>query len=302
MLSTIKDFFGGLMEKTEKETIMTRFDEVFAATRKTVLPMVQLPDEVGSKTKTMRLIESRFKSRNIPVEAYRRNPVRFIRETVDLMLKNEQAYREIFESRFKKDVLKAALDFEATELLYFLKALDFFNIYTRRVMLVLHTQELELPAKPIDIEYREFVENPQVLDSFAVIVNALHLPVAQFASSLSKLKDVSFDPNTADAIERLRGKDNVDPLSLGLIPVVGDVVLFFGELSNTWVKYRYDLAVEERTRLELQVLYLERKAANASGEELARIQKQIEYYGNRINVLQAKIEDAEADAKGYEYD
>lgn len=292
--SSITRLVTGLLEKTDEVIIHNRISEVFEAINKHTVPMYAIPDTLGQDSILMKTLTSRLMSRRLPVVGYRKNPVGFIRETFTKLAENEQAFKTLYTESFKNGALKEALTYKQVQLLHLLKAVDFASTYARRLALSLAHAEMNTleSAKPIDGEYMEFVLNKNNMESFVIVLSALNHKFSEIQHMLEKIKDLSYSPDQEELIAKMRGK-SVDPLSMGLVPVVGDIAVFFGEMRNLYVKRRFESSQDEKQKLELTILLLERKKEGASPEELEKIQQQIDYYSNRINKLNAYIESVE---------
>jgi hypothetical protein len=97
-------------------------------------------------------------------------------------------------------------------------------------------------------------------------------------------------------VVRQHGQDT-DPLTLGFIPLIGSISYRVGLAINLYLARRQELAREEAEKLKLTVLLTRRKmeSINDPAEE-AKLQKQIDYYNNRISKLSGKLEDMAAGA------
>lgn len=301
MKKVLSKIFSGLLEKTDKKIVMTRFDDIAVNIRDNTAPMCLLDATVGASTPPYKALDEIFKSRRLNVSGYGRSPILFIKESIDKFIDQRADWEILFKDSFRRDVFKEAMTYDQIQLLTFLLLLEEADTYIRKFLYVVARLEVNEPLKPKEKHFYEDAMSQDSMYKLVVVLNALQAGPKEIAKSLSKIKDINYQPGEEDIIARLKGKA-ADPFQANLIPVIGDIAVFLGELHNLYVKRKYDMAAEEAQRLSTTVYYLERRKDGAGEEELATIQKQIDYYTNRINLLNARIEDIEADARGgYEY-
>jgi predicted nucleic acid-binding Zn-ribbon protein len=64
-----------------------------------------------------------------------------------------------------------------------------------------------------------------------------------------------------------------------------------GRWFNEFLSYRQELAKEELEKLRIQTVLLKRRQDNSTDpREIDSLQKQLDYYNNRINKLQGKLD------------
>jgi len=300
MFNTISKVVAHLFEKTDKAIILNRVEEVFKNISNHTVPMAQIDDSIGENTKVMKLLDARLRSRRLPVDGYQQNPTRFIRETFTKAADDEAEYVKLFKNSFSRDVFKESLTYDQSQLMTFLLVLEEASDYARQLFFILPRLEMDIPLKSKEQHIYDTVMDENNLELFAIVLSALRKGPKEIQQLLAKIKEINYNPDDEAIIARVKGKA-ADPLSMNLIPVIGNLYVFFGELSNKRTKRKYEEGKEELARLETTIFYLEQRKEGASDEELARIQKQIDYYTDRINKLEAMIEDIEEGAKGYEY-
>lgn len=300
MFKTISTMVSGLLEKTDKAIILSRVEEVFKGINNHTIPMSKIDDSIGKDTRPMKLLDTRFRKRSLPVDGYQQNPIRFIRETFSKAGEQESDYIKLFKNSFSRDVFKESLTYDQAQLMTFLLVLEEASDYARRLFFILPRLEMDIPLKKKEQHIYDAVIDENNIELFAIVLSALVKGPKEINQLLAKIKEINYNPEDEAIIARVKGK-SADPLSMNLIPGVGNLFVFFGELVNARTKKKYEEGKEELARLETTIFYLERRKEGASEEELARIQKQIDYYTDRINKLEAMIEDIEEGAKGYEY-
>lgn len=295
-MNAIKNFLGSLLPVTESNRINKELETILTDLVENVLPMLAIEGEPGKNTKLYKEIDGIFRQGSFKVEGYRGNLIRFLHDTVKDRVAEADKLRRIFEGRFKNDVLKEALDYESANLLHYLEGINYFSKYARRLVLVLTQMEIGDAYKPIDKDYMDFVKYRPNIQGFAIMSGVLTKKFETIAGSLIKLRDISFDVHEVEAMQQVNGIAKMDPLKMGFLPPQLNPGYWIGTAYNTYVAWRYDIAKEQRTKLELHLIYLKRQAEGATEEDLADLQKQIDYYSNHLNKLTAKIEEIEEDA------
>ncbi|QAX96013.1 hypothetical protein [Vibrio phage vB_VmeM-Yong XC32] len=301
MKKILSKVFSGLLEKTDKKIIMTRVEDIMNNIKDNTVPMTLLDPSVGANTSIYRALDETFKSRRLNVTGYGRNPTAFIKESFEKLMADRAKWESLFKDSFRRDVFKEALTYDQAQLLTFLLLLEEADTYVRKFLYVVARLEVDEPLKPKEQPYAKAAADQKEMYKLAAVLDAIQRGPDKISEALAKIKDVNYQPGEEDIIRRLKGNAS-DPFQANLIPVIGDINVFIGELKNLYLKKKYDRAQDEVARLQTTVYYLEQRAAGASEEELAGIQKQIDYYTNRINRLSAWIEDTEESARGgYEY-
>jgi hypothetical protein len=126
---------------------------------------------------------------------------------------------------------------------------------------------------------------------FVAVAFVMSHPVKDLRAAFSKVKGITFNPETDSDVRRHMGDDVVDPVKFGMVPVIGDMSYLVGRWFNEFLSYRQELAKEELEKLRIQTVLLKRRQDNSTDpREIDSLQKQLDYYNNRINKLQGKLD------------
>lgn len=292
-MNSLTSFVSKLMPKTSADMVTRAIDDFYEDIKKNIRPMYNINDDVGKRSGLYSTVDNGLKnSRNLP--GYRGMLIRFIRETLDELIKNETEMKSFMQSRFKTDILKESLDYEHAQLMHVVSGFGFFADYARKLSVSLIRTQMEDPYRPVDKMFESFCKNASNIETFAIMLNIARAKPKDFAGAMKKLSNVSFSEDNQDVVRATMG-DDADPYKTGFLGV-GAIGYIIGQFYNKYIVWRYDMAKETKLKQEQLLIYLEREAAGASGEELEAIKKQIAYYDNNINKLSAYIEEIEADA------
>lgn len=301
MYGIFKSVFAGLMEKTDKKIIMQRTEDVFNSVKDYTLPMAQLDSSIGTDQEVFRLMDAKFRNRRLMVEDYNSNPTKFIAETFGKFYAERSDYESLMKESFRKDAFKTSMSFDQVQLLTFLIMAEEASAIARKYFYVLARQAADLEFSKKEKRYLADLRDDAQLTKLAVVLSAMQKGPKNIAAALKETREFIYQPDQEEIIAKVKGQAAADPMGANLIPIVGDVFVFFGEIRNMMLKNTFDRAKEEVDALRTTVYYLERRREGADEAELARIQKQIDYYNDRIAVLTKKIDDIKEDAKGYDY-
>lgn len=300
MLTTFSKLFSGLLEKTDKKVILNRFDFIFDNIKDHTLPMLDAPNALGSETKPYQLLEKALQRRAKVLTGRNETPITYLRQEFKKLNDKRSEYRDLFDGAFKRDIFKDALSYEQANLLSLLLAIEDLSQYTRKLMVILARLEMGDPLKKGENAYLETVLDDKAITAAVITLQAISVGPEKILTALTKLKAITYSPDDEAMVTRIRGAQT-DPLKMGLLPGIGHVVLFALEMHNQYTANQYEKAKAEKAKFELEIMYLNRRKENATEEELENIAKQISYYQSRIDKLEAKIEDIEEEAQGYDY-
>jgi len=294
----IKNFFSAMLPDFEKSRIMDDLAEDYKELNILKEMYSVMPNEIddyilASNKELVRQMERYVKD-------YRNTITGHIQEVTDLRLKESTELESFIDDIYGRVVLKDNMDYRKVQMVRFIDGLAFYIKYAKALLLVSTTDmvnDLREGAKikgmrsVVVDEDREFIRDSNNIRSFAIMSDALAKPVKEIRDALNKMSKVQFDEQTHDMMVKSNGVD-ADPLRMGLLPVIGSFVYHVGLAINNYLAYRQEATKEELERLQVQVMLLRRlKESEVDKSAVAKLDKQIKYYDNRINKLRGKLED-----------
>ena len=282
-------FVSALMPNFEKSRILEDLNSVHKEMKLT-REMLAVDHGLFNRTakKTVSDLETELNSH---VKGYRGDLIGLIRQVADLQLKEKDDLVDFIDEIYAGVVIRDSMDYRKVHMLRYVDGLSFFNGYARKLILFLanHLVDDRSIASVMDRADEEFINDRRNQRSFAVVVSAMMFKVKDIRKSLDKVGKVSFNSETHGMLSR---QMDTDPMRLGLLPVVGSFVYHVGMEINLMMAARQERAKEEREKLRIMVMLLNRKLDGVDDpKERARLEKQLEYHNNRINKLSAKIDD-----------
>lgn len=287
------NFVAGLLPNTSAVTINSEIDNFFEDMRKNIRPMFNIDDTVGFKS-TIYITLDKYLKNNKASTGYKGNLIQYMQLSLDELIKNEVAFKDFFNGRFKNDVLKEAMDYEHAQLMQMIAGFAFFADYTRKLAVSLIRSEINNPYKPVDKMFVDFIMRVDNLDKLMIMLPVVRSKPSELATKLKPLEQISFSANNVDVVSSSLGVKQ-DPFRMGFLGTWGPFYLV-GQLYNTYITWRYDLAKDTKAKQEQLVIMFEKQKNGASPEELAAIQKKIDYYNNNINKIMAYMQEIEEDA------
>lgn len=202
------------------------------------------------------------------------------------------------EDSFKtNNVSKIGLTYNKISLLRVISILNFFSLYSRRVLLYTYGQEVPEwlrdhanTPQPFTRDEVKWLETHLV--NFARCAKIFSQPMRQILNTLESVPDIVYDPERENDVASVMGKNKVDPLRLGFVPVVSDIIWFFGSAYVEYQAERYKEAKEERRILEMRMIQLQEAMR---GQADAAQDKSISVTEQRLRDLNYKILKMERD-------
>lgn len=168
--------------------------------------------------------------------------------------------RYVEESFKTNNISKLALTYNKISLLRVVSLINFLTLYSRRALLYTYGKEVReehnygAVTEPFTKGEVKWLEDHLV--NFSRCAKVFSQPVRQILNTLESVPDIVYDPSREGDVTAMVGKQKVDPLRAGFIPVVSDIVWFFGARIMEYQAARYHAAKEERQSLELRLAQL----------------------------------------------
>lgn len=284
-------FFKSLLPNFEKGRLVSDVESTFKEMKITREMYMVIPGDYIPVIKTK--FSALDKAAKNSISMYRGDMISLIANVIDERLKEKDNLMDYIDDTFSKVVLKETLDYQKVNLLRYIEGISFFNTYARKLILVATNYRVDdrTVSSVVDKMNEAYVNDAQNIKTFVAVLSSLTSSVNSVKTALSKMANVTFNPDMHNLILRQQGA-NTDPLAFGFLPIIGTVTYKVGLAINLYLSRRQELAQEEAEKLKLTVLLLRRKAeSTVDVDEVTKLTKQIEYYNNRINKISASIED-----------
>jgi hypothetical protein len=202
------------------------------------------------------------------------------------------------EQSFQTDsIVKKGLTYNKLSLLRVVSLINFFTLYARRTLLYTYGKEIPEQSRDYGATIEPFTKGEvkwleNHLVNFCRCAKVFAQPMRQILNTLEAVPDIVYDPGKEDDVNAMVGKQKVDPLRMGFIPVVSDIVWFIGSRYVEYQAESFKRAKEERRSLELRMAQM--MAAKAGKADAAQ-DKVITVTEQRLRDLNYKISKMERD-------
>lgn len=292
MSAIIDSFFSAINTSFEKSRITSHISAQYQQLSEVTKQMLMLEDGTYSKVKFYKELDREFDRQ---VKDYKGKPLLFLSHVVEKRLKDNDEILKAVDRIFSDKIHKEGLDYTKVNILSYITATDRFIRYTHAMTNYLVKQMTSDPYDTVDKRDKKEVESEGALKSYAIIVNALYTKFDVLLKDIKQLEGVTYDPATSKAQERMLGS-KTDPARLGFLPTPMNPAYWLGLVYNAWYTANYEESKHRLSKLRVRIIHLKQDLNNASSEEKAETQKQIDYYSNLINKLHAEVEEIEEDA------
>ena len=294
----IRNFFSGMLPNFEKSRLINDLSQSHKELSILKEKYTNMPDWAESIITDTVPALSRTMLRS--ADKWDGNISKRILDVITLRLSESTDMERFVDGLYGPVILKDVMDYRKVNTVRLVAVIPFFIDYANRLsnvavsMAIYQMQKAKkLPAK-LDVTTKddiEFVKNLQNIQSFVSILNVLILPMREISSMLSKASKMSFNVETHALVAKEDPK-KVDPLHFNMLPVIGSVVYHIGLVINTYYASKQESLNEELERMQVQLVMLRRmEDSTMEKRDLAKLEKQIKYYSNRINKIRSVLED-----------
>lgn len=292
---TIKKFFEALTPNFTQMTIVE-------ATKTTYSEMAKVKEFYDVDSRLLKLI---IKNNNPAVDKvlrsnvknYRGNPLETIKSIAESRSTELNDALDYIDGNYGHVVFKEGLNLQNLNVARYVDSMTFFNEYSRRYMLVTMNKTINDPdiVTPVDQQDIDYVEDAVNIKAFGIVCGLLTKPFKETTGNLLAFKNIRYSNDTIDLIEKQNPK--YVELSKGYLPIIGGLVIMLGKQRNMYLANRLDSLRLQQEKLQYQILLLNRKLDGTdSSEARDKIVEQIKYNSNRLNKIQAVIDELEEDA------
>ena len=228
---------------------------------------------------------------------YKGNFIVGIYETLENMVENLDMVERLVHKRFASDVIKDAMTIFKLNLLQYVELLSFVTKYSRRLLIVAITAEVNAANKEnemdgiLDSEIQWLAAGR---DSFNRAVRVMSDKRKTVEDRFDSIPEITANEDSIRMAEATGEPTELDPFGFGFIPLQLNPIYHVRLAISEWQAKRYRTAEEEARMLEFRLIQL--REINAGNKDAA-LQQRIEYNQNRLNKLRYEIKQMEEDAK-----
>lgn len=303
LFSVIKKFFYDSFTKRDVNdrlrSIMQKYDEV-------VLPLIPKIRQVfgngsapASKYVQKFLVEY---MKTLPSNLRRNGSLEVYLNVMERSLTNARELLTLLEGTVNKElpekIYMDGITYQKATIIRLIELLDFAADYASRQLCYLvasETNTIALGKKDTEIPYTRAEEAAMLTyqNSYFKSLELFYQPPKGILISLSKIPEVMLTGDEKLDLPTARASD-LDPLQLGIIPIVSSVWLFAGEVLVDWEIARYERAKKERRDVEMRIEVMKQ---HATGSVDARSESILNGYTRELTLLRDKIETFERKVK-----
>lgn len=210
-------------------------------------------------------------------------------QTMSFALANGIALLNDIEARLKKSNIKvfdtATITYRQKGMFDWISAINFFGKYTSSFIDVCLTQPKTVNNYLTKADF-QFIN--KTAEYYNVVLARLCDSLSNIKRSLDLLSDETYDESESSIIENIRGKQAA---SIGFAPHVFN--------PGYWIRYRtmvkdVNTIKSSREKIDMYAMKLQRLENKRNNSEDPAIDRQIEYWQNEIQILDANIANIEA--------
>lgn len=293
----ISKFLASLLPTFSKSDLRKDLDNIADELLNDTLPPYRTAVDVfsGQKfaSKDVEAFAKEFKSR-VKIQ-YSGNYIQVINFVLGRIEENLPTIQNLVEKNYSEDGFREAMSFLRINLLQYVEAVGFAVHYSR--MLLRWTLNAETAAT--DDQHAHYIESmakPELdmlfkrKDAFFDVLVILARPKAEVVESFKEIPDSIATQDNIEIVNSVAGHSRTDPFRFGMIPYWMNPIYHVRMAVAEWQASRYNAAKEERKMLEMKLLNLRQVQA---GTPDAALQQQIEYNGDRLKKINAKISEME---------
>ena len=184
-----------------------------------------------------------------------------------------------------------SLTFVKSTVLRLTQTMEFGNTYARRLINYLYAEEVAHARKEkLDLPPAEIKWLKDGVSDFAICINVMSLKYDAIEKHLNGLPDATITDLTEKTFMSTMGEGKLDPMLLRHLSVKVNPFYLYGMYKAKKEADRYKAAKEELELVQLRLLQLQKQQ---SGQEDAKLDKEIEYMQNRVSGLVYKLNEME---------
>lgn len=297
LFNVISRFFHDKLGKRDindrLRSIMQKFDEV-------VIPMVdKVGTAMGQKDPSSTYVKTFLKEFHTTLPSNMRiRQKNMYFAILKRSVENARQLLTLIESVVNKELPETVyingITYQKATLLRLIELLDFNADYVSRQLCYYVASETDVDAfgkEPGHLPFtkKEAASLVSLQSSFFKTVELFYQEPKQVMTQIGKIPEVLITGNEKVDLPAASAKD-IDPLELGVIPLVTSLFQFVGETRVDWEHARYERVKKEKRDIELRLEVLRQRSR---GQMDARLEATIEGYNRELTLLRDRIENYE---------
>ena len=219
-----------------------------------------------------------------------KNCIPVILKAIDKVIDRVDMLEKLVDENFNDDVSVHAMSVKRINILAYLEACTFFTVYARRLLSMIMQTEINCNYEDVTNELDDILPfNLLWLQErragFLMVLDLFYSGKGDLEKVVEDLPDINLNTTNIKAVES--SNKNLDPNSLGFIPVVLNPIYHIGMIVAEWQHSRLRAAEAERDILQVQVVNLKLVLEKKND---AKLQQKVKYIENeRLKPLYQKI-------------
>ena len=292
---SLPKYISSLRDGITQSEVLRNLDFDLGEIEKYVIPMFECASSTSLSGTTLTSTSSQFlkafdtkrKDKGMYDELY---------DTFSMLLENKEALLHLVKEEIGKENPKAIMDYFKINLLKYIESIHFLSNYATQWLSVVTVETLGeseyLKLPDIKVSRGFVLENDNIVQA-GMICKVLNQPLHEFVSSITPLKGHQFTEYDWEQ----KGEETekkVDKFKSGFIPVRWNPLYHIGVMVATWCVEQDAKKKHEFERLQYILMELkDRESGTTDAESKKRLQKQITYYSNQVNLKQVQLEKIE---------
>lgn len=289
-------YLDGLLPNFSKQRLLDDLNIMREELRENTLPPLEsLARTFGTRKWTapwVKAFDEQFK-KDAKIK-YNGNFLKGMEETLKTVLENMDVVEKMIGQYYADDVLRDAMTILRVNLMQYLETMNYAIHYSRRLLVAAVSIEIKAVDAQASSEVLpgelEWLERGR--SNYFTALQILSDKPEVIEEKFKELPDMTVNKDTAQNVVAVTGLSKVDPFGFGLIPTWLNPIYHVRMAIADWQVTRMKAAQEEKRMLEFKLLQL--KLANESKRD-AHLEQQIEYTDTRIQKLNYKLKEWEAD-------
>ena len=188
---------------------------------------------------------------------------------MDCLLKLLDLNRKVFT---EATVTSAAMSFKKATIVRYIETVQFASDYTRMLVHYLSVCETTVADNNVKIDSTftkadiDYIKSRFV--SFCEVCERINVKREDFAKKIDKIPNTPINPQNESVLRNIRGDKEVDPLSLGFLPIYINPFYHIAMGLANYQANRYRNATNELRALELRLANLEKLSQGTNDTQL----------------------------------
>jgi hypothetical protein len=218
--------------------------------------------------------------------------------TIDTILKDVSKLSALLltniENDFEETIASTGLTCSKAQKLQLTEGIDFVTRYSRKLLNYIIIAETSKYDQGNTIEnrlskvQREYVT--KFFSNYCILMNGFAKGGPEVLKIFNSIPNITVTPENIESYKATHGRYSLDPLQFGFIPVSLNPFYHIGMSIAEYQTNRYDEKKEERDLIKLRLINLKNQMNSTPNPKL---EQEIEYYEERVQKLELKIEDME---------